>query len=93
MSRGPRPAPVGADPDDVTGDAEAARKGERPAYFPSEGGFVTAPVYDRYRLGSGSTLTGPAIIEERESTAIIGPGGRVRVDDRLNIVVALGGGR
>ena len=92
VSRGPRPEQVGADPDDVTGDAKAARKGERPAYFPSAGGFVPTPVYDRYRLGPGSTMTGPAIIEERESTAIIGPGGRVHVDDRLNIVVAVGGG-
>ena len=83
--------PIGTDREDVTGDAETARKGERPAYFPPAGGFVTTPVYDRYRLGSGSTMAGPAIIEERESTAIIGPGGRVRVDDRLNIVVSLGG--
>ena len=93
VSRGPRPAPVGLDAEEVTGDAEAARKGERPAYFPSEGGFVATPVYDRYRLGSGSTVAGPAIIEERESTAIIGPGGRVRVDGRLNLVVTLGGER
>ena len=76
----------------MTGDAEAARKGERSAFFPSDGGFVTTPVYDRYRLGPGSTMAGPAIIEERESTAIIGPGGLVHVDDRFNIVVSLGGG-
>ncbi|MCE2528774.1 MAG: hydantoinase/oxoprolinase family protein [Acidimicrobiia bacterium] len=93
VSRGPRPMPIGTDREDVTGDAETARKGERPAYFPSAGGFVTTPVYDRYRLGSGSTMAGPAIIEERESTAIIGPGGLVRVDDRLNVVVTLGGGK
>ena len=92
VSRGPRPMAVGARAEDVTGDVAAARKGQRPAYFPSEGGFVSTPVYDRYRLGPGSTMTGPAIIEERESTAIIGPGGRVQVDDGLNIVVALGGG-
>ena len=92
VSRGPRPAPVGAGREGVTGDAGAARKGERQAYFPAAGGFVATPVYDRYRLGPGSTLTGPAIIEERESTAIIGPGGRAAVDDRLNIVVSLGGG-
>ena len=91
VSRGPRPMPVETARGDVTGDAEAARKGERPAFFPSEGGFVTTPVYDRYRLGPGSTMAGPAIIEERESTAIIGPGGLVRVDDRLNILVSLGG--
>ena len=92
VSRGPRPAPVGAGREGVTGDAGAARKGERQAYFPTAGGFVSTPVYDRYRLGPGSRLAGPAIIEERESTAIIGPDGRVVVDDRFNIVVSLGGG-
>jgi len=33
------------------------------------------------------TLAGPAIVEERESTAVIGPGGRARVDDGLALVV------
>ena len=89
VSRGPRPASLGSGPQDVEGNAEAARKGERRAYFPSLGGFVPTPVYDRYRLGPGSTLIGPAIIEERESTAIIGSGGRLEVDARLNIVVAV----
>lgn len=92
VSRGPRPAMERGEAEGVTGDAAAARKGERPAFFASEGGFVDTPVYDRYRLGPGSVMPGPAIIEERESTAIIGPEGRVRVDDRLNIVVALGAG-
>ena len=34
-------------------------------------------------------FNGPAIVEERESTLIIGVGGRARVDDRLNVVVEL----
>ena len=91
VSRGPLPAPVGAPPQDSAGGAEAALKGERPAYFPSLGGFAPTPVYDRRRLGAGALLEGPAIIEERESTAVIGPGGRVRVDGRLNLVAAVGG--
>ena len=91
VSRGPLPAPVGAPPQDSAGGAEAALKGERPAYFPSLGGFAPTPVYDRRRLGAGASLEGPAIIEERESTAVIGPGGRVRVDGRLNLVAAVGG--
>ncbi len=90
VSRGPRPAPVESGPEDRSGGAEAARKGERPAYFPSLGGFTETPVYDRYRLGPGTALRGPAIIEERESTAVIGPGGRAAVDERLNIVVLVG---
>jgi N-methylhydantoinase A len=65
----------------------AARKGARGAYFPEQGRHVETPVYDRYALEPGDTLSGPAIVEERESTLIIGARGRARVDDNLNVVV------
>lgn len=55
-------------------------KATRKAYFPEAGGYVETPVYDRYALEPGMAFAGPAIVEERESTTIIGPGGRVRVD-------------
>ena len=64
-----------------------AIKGTRTAYFAESDGFVETPVYDRYALAAGMTLAGPAIVEERESTAVIGPGGRARVDDGLALVV------
>jgi N-methylhydantoinase A len=67
----------------------AAIKAARPAYFAEAEGFVTTPVYDRYRLGPGDAFSGPAIVEERESTAVIGPGARCRVDDGLALVVDL----
>lgn len=54
---------------------EGALKGERRAYFPSAGGFVATPVYDRHRLAPGTTFAGPALIEERESTLVIPPEG------------------
>jgi N-methylhydantoinase A len=62
-------------------------KGTRRAYFAERGGFVVTPVYDRYALTPGMTLKGPAIVEERESTAVIGPGGRARVDAGLALIV------
>ncbi|HXF57351.1 MAG TPA: hydantoinase/oxoprolinase family protein, partial [Actinomycetota bacterium] len=62
------------------------RKGSRMAWFP-ETGFVRTDVYDRYRLGPGAEVRGPAVVEERESTAVVGPGGRGRVDDCGNLVV------
>ncbi len=71
-----------------TADARAALKGERPIYLPERGGFAPVPVYDRYRLGPGAAFEGPAIVEERESTAVIG-GGEVRVDEFNNLVVRL----
>ena len=42
-----------------------------------------------YALGPGDRLTGPAIVEERESTAIIGPGGHGQVDDGLALIVEM----
>jgi N-methylhydantoinase A/oxoprolinase/acetone carboxylase beta subunit len=55
-------------------------KRARKAYFPETGGYIETPVYDRYALAPGAAFAGPAIVEERESTTIIGPGARVRVD-------------
>ena len=65
-------------------------KGARRAYFAESGDFVETAVYDRYALTAGMTLTGPAIVEERESTAVIGPGGRARVDAGLALIVETG---
>ena len=65
-----------------------AIKGSRSAYF-SARGYGETPVYDRYGLKAGMAFAGPAIVEERESTLIIGARGRARVDERLQIVVDL----
>jgi len=66
-----------------------AIKGSRLAYFSECGGYGETPIYDRYALKPGTTLAGPAIVEERESTLIIGPRGRAWVDEKLQIVVEL----
>ena len=63
-------------------------KGTRQVYFP-ETGFTDCAVYDRYALRAGDTLEGPAVIEERESTTVIGPGGAVAVDHYLNLICTL----
>jgi N-methylhydantoinase A len=66
-------------------------KGSRRAYFAESAGFVDTPVHDRYSLVAGATFEGPAIIEEHESTAVLGPGARCRVDEHRAIVVELPG--
>ena len=66
-----------------------ALKTTRRAWFAEVSGWVDTPVYDRYALGPGATFAGPAIVEERESTAVIGPGAQCRVDDGLTIVVTM----
>jgi N-methylhydantoinase A len=68
-----------------------ALKGRRPAYFPEAGGMLDCPVYDRYAMRPGATLDGPALVEEHESTCVIAPGDRARIDDAMNLVIAVGG--
>ncbi len=68
----------------------SALKGERAAYFP-ESGVTAVPVLDRYRLRVGAVVEGPAIIEERESTLVIGHGDTATIDQHLNLVVDVRG--
>ena len=58
-----------------------ALKGERLAYSGVTGDFIPHKVYDRYRLFPGADLEGPAIVEERESTVIIGEDAYASVDE------------
>jgi N-methylhydantoinase A len=67
-----------------------ARKGKRPAYSPMDADLIDFDVYDRYRLSSGMELRGPAIIEENESTSIVGPGDLAHVDEYENLVIEMG---
>ncbi len=60
---------------------KAAIKGQRPAYSGIAKEFIPYTVYDRYRLFPNATFKGPAIIEEKESTLIVGEDARVSVDD------------
>jgi N-methylhydantoinase A len=58
-------------------------------YFPEAGGFTATPVYDRYRLVPGARLSGPAVVEERESTAVVPPGAEALIDPHWNLVISL----
>src|SRR5919199_1585554 len=70
-----------------TRPASEAQKGVREVYLPEEGDFRTVPVYDRYLLDPGASVEGPAIVEERESTVVLGPEGRAEIDAALNLIV------
>jgi N-methylhydantoinase A/oxoprolinase/acetone carboxylase beta subunit len=76
----------------ASGAAEVSRravKGTRPAYSPEARGFLVTPVYDRYALLPGAAFAGPAIIEERESTLLVGRSGRCEVLAGGSIIVAI----
>ncbi len=57
----------------------AAPRGRRRIHVSLAGGLVTAAVYRRERLGPGDAVTGPAVVEERESTTVLLPGDRLTV--------------
>jgi N-methylhydantoinase A/oxoprolinase/acetone carboxylase beta subunit len=58
-----------------------AVKGHRPAYSSMARDFIPYTVYDRYKLFPAARFRGPAIIEEKESTVIVGEDSSVAVDD------------
>ena len=87
MASGPKPSVnLGGNPVD-SGRTETALKGHRDVYFP--GGYAEASVYDRYSLQVGMHIKGPAVVEEKESTLVIGPRGTAEVDTWGNIIVTI----
>jgi N-methylhydantoinase A len=73
-------------------DREQGPAGHRPVFVDASGGLENVPVYKRPSLAIGQRISGPAIIEERESTTVIGTGDVATVDrwGCLVIDVALG---
>ncbi len=55
-------------------------KGTRQAFSLLKNDFIAFTVYDRPGLFAGAVVEGPAIIEERESTIVIGEDARGKVD-------------
>jgi N-methylhydantoinase A len=51
----------------------------RPVVFARATPAIDTPVYRRAELGAGDRFDGPAIVEERETTAVIRPGWSVEV--------------
>ena len=64
-----------------TGSFKDAIKGQRQAYSGIAKDFIPYTVYDRYKLYPNAEFQGPAIIEERESTVIVGEDASIAVDD------------
>ncbi len=64
----------------------AAPKGRRPVVFIRGVAAQNVDVYDRSSLGSGDHFSGPAIVEERETTVVIRPGWSVVVDTDGSLV-------
>ncbi len=61
----------------------------RDAWFP-ETGWADTAVYSRYSLAAGDRFSGPAVVEERESTLVVPPAAAVSVLDDLSLEVRFG---
>ncbi|MBU1696816.1 MAG: hydantoinase/oxoprolinase family protein, partial [Proteobacteria bacterium] len=64
-----------------THDIQACIKGERLAFSVIQKDYIPFTVYDRSKLFPKASISGPAIIEERESTIIIGEDAKAQVDN------------
>ena len=60
----------------------------RPVWFDAAGPVKT-PIFDRSNLRAGQTIIGPAIIDQFDSTTVLYPRDRLRVDDALNLKIEL----
>jgi N-methylhydantoinase A len=65
----------------------SAIRGVRSAYFEASKGFVSTTVYSRYLLEQEKKYSGPAIIEERETSIVVGPDASFYVDEHGNVII------
>ncbi|WP_119944351.1 hydantoinase/oxoprolinase family protein [Neorhizobium sp. NCHU2750] len=70
-------------PEIAPGSGKPSPKGERPLF--RKGKWLSAGVYDRSALGAGDRITGPAIIEQDDTTTVLLPGWSARADALGNL--------
>ncbi|HLT75833.1 MAG TPA: hydantoinase/oxoprolinase family protein [Ferrovibrio sp.] len=71
-------------------DVEGAMKGSRKVWFEA-GGWQDTPIYDRERLPRNAGFSGPAILEQLDTTVVIEPSNQVTVDRLGNLIVSVRG--
>ena len=62
---------------------------ERRAVYFGDDGWLDTPVYDRTDLAAGTTFSGPAILNQLDSTTVVPPHTRAEIDEWLNIRIHL----
>jgi N-methylhydantoinase A len=69
------------------GDPSSALVSERVVYFGPDHGTLPCPVYDRSLLQPGNEISGPAIVEDYDSTILVPPRSTAKVDGYSNLVI------
>lgn len=70
----------------ISGKPEDAMRGRNIVDY-DEDGKLEVPVYIREKLGTDSTIKGPAIIEEETSVTVLYPDQKLHVDDYGNLII------
>ena len=73
-------------------DPAEALRGRRDVFFLDRGGFVDTPVYDGEKVAAGHLISGPAIIEEPDTTIVVYPGQETMADHYRTYVIELQAG-
>jgi N-methylhydantoinase A len=87
VARGTTPKPERFAPGGDRRDSGVTRSGTRPVYFGVE--FVDTPVYAGPSLPAGTTVEGPALIEEPFTVVVVPPGASARLDEHGNYDLGL----
>ena len=59
----------------------------RQVWFPEVDGFVETAIIDRRSISAQDIVTGPAVIEDPDSTTLILPGDKVRIHEQGHLVI------
>ncbi|MFP7673468.1 hydantoinase/oxoprolinase family protein [Marivita sp. S0852] len=70
-------------------DAAAAVTGTRDVWYPETRRYTETTLYARDRLHPGMVFDGPAIIDQMDTTTLVPPGVRARVDALDNLILEL----
>ncbi|HEV3404679.1 MAG TPA: hydantoinase/oxoprolinase family protein [Gaiellaceae bacterium] len=84
----PKP-PLPEEPEGAGEDPAQASKGEREIVLPA--GRTSVLVYERLRLRAGHAFAGPALVEASDTTYLVPPGARCRIDRFGNAVLTEAG--
>jgi N-methylhydantoinase A len=69
------------------GTLEDALAEYRDVYFEEGGGFIKTPIYNRDKIPTLAEFSGPAIVEQMDSTTVIPPDFIVKVDEYKNLIM------
>jgi N-methylhydantoinase A/oxoprolinase/acetone carboxylase beta subunit len=73
----------------LTSTGAAEPRAARAVYFEEVGSYEPTPIYLRSMLALDQEIVGPAIVEQPDTTTVVYPGQKLRVDRTGNLIIAV----